>query len=190
MGGICFAENISKEIEYFDYYLKIDHDYFPYGNKDLELLKKRLIYLVDNSKSPIIVIACNTLSSLIFHYNLKFKKTVVDVITPTIYFLRKKNYQNITILATKNTINMDIYSMLLGSKIKYINATKLINEIENDIINKETIKEILKEVPKNSDAILLGCTHLIKVKDIFRRMTCTDILSQDEIFVMFLNERL
>ena len=79
MGGICFAENISKEIEYFDYYLKIDHDYFPYGNKDLELLKKRLIYLVDNSKSPIIVIACNTLSSLIFHYNLNMQRTILTL---------------------------------------------------------------------------------------------------------------
>jgi glutamate racemase len=125
---------------------------------------------------------------LIFHYNLKFKKTVVDVITPTIYFLRKRNYSHVTILATKNTIKMDIYSMLLGSKINYIDATKLINEIENDIVNEETIKDILKEVSKKTDAILLGCTHLIKVKDIFRRITAIDILSQDEIFIMFLNE--
>lgn len=127
---------------------------------------------------------------MIFHYNLKFKKTVVDVITPTIYFLRKNNYKNIAILATKNTIIMDIYSKLIDCKIHYIDATTLINELQNDLVNEDTILELLNQVNNNCDAILLGCTHLIKIKELFRKNTNINVLSQDEIFTLFLNEKI
>lgn len=127
---------------------------------------------------------------MIFHYNLKFKKTVVDVITPTIYFLRKNNYKNISILATKNTINMDIYSRLIEAEINYIDSSILINEIENDNVNLDTVLQLLSMVNSNCDVILLGCTHLIKIKDLFRKNTDIKVLSQDEIFILFLNEKI
>ena len=146
--------------------------------------------MIEESKSAIVILACNTLSSLIFHYNLRFKKTVVDVITPTIYFLRKRNYQNITILATKNTKFMDVYSKLLSCNINYIDATDLIEEIETGNVNEITIKNIIEVIPKSSELLVLGCTHLIKIKDIIKELSPIEILSQDEVFIDFLNENI
>ena len=182
LGGITFADNIKKNFIDLEVSLLIDKEGFPYGHKEIDWLKERLESLVNNSKTNVIIIACNTLSSLIFYYDLKFKKTVVDVITPTIYFLKRNNYQNICILATKNTIKMDIYNKLVDKKITYIDSTELISDLEYKIDFKTNLNDIIKLIDKNSDLVILGCTHLIAIKEEFRKTLNMEVLSQDEIF--------
>ena len=188
IGGITFSENLKLKVNDLDIILYIDNDGFPYGNKDLFWLKERLEMLVSKSKPNILIVACNTLSSIIFHYDLKFNKTVVDVITPTIYFLNSKNYNNICILATKNTIKMDVYSRLLYSKITYIDASKLISDIQNNTNYISSLFELVDQIYGFYDMVLLGCTHLIKLKDEFRRYLDIDVISQDEVFVSLFKE--
>ena len=185
-GGITFSNNLKEKVKNLDTILYIDKEGYPYGNKELDWLKERLNSLVLNSKSNIVVIACNTLSSIIYNFDLKFKKVVVDVITPTIYFLKGKNYKNICILATKNTIKMDIYCRLLQTNITYIDATKLIDDLEKDNDYIPSLFEIIDNLSTEYDAILLGCTHLIKIKNEFRKYLNIDIISQDEIFISLL----
>lgn len=183
LGGIAFSRSVNLDIKYLNINLLIDKDGFPYGDKDLLWLKERLINLVEMAKTNIVIIACNTLSSLIFYYDLKFNKTVVDVITPTIYFLQSKKSKKITILATQNTIKMDIYRRLLDCEIVYIDATKLISDLENKDNYNDSLYKILNKIDANSELIILGCTHLISIKEEFRKRIMIDILSQDELFI-------
>ena len=183
LGGIAFSRNINQHIKYLEIDLLIDKDGFPYGDKDLLWLKNRLIYLVNNAKTNIVIIACNTLSSLIFHYDLKFNKTVVDVITPTIYFLQGQKRRKITVLATQNTIKMDVYRRLLDCEVLYIEATKLINDLENKDNYHDSLNNLLSRIDLKSDLIILGCTHLIEIKEEIRRKIKRDVLSQDELFI-------
>lgn len=85
---------------------------------------------------------------------------------------------------------MDIFSKLIDRKISYIDASDLILEVEHEQVSEETILNILNKVNNDCDCILLGCTHLIKIKELFRKNTNIDILSQDEIFTLFLNEKI
>ena len=188
LGGITFSSNLKEKVNDLDVTLYIDNDGFPYGNKDILWLKERLEMLVSKAKPNILIVACNTLSSVIFHYDLKFNKMVVDVITPTIYFLKRKKYKNICILATKNTIKMDLYGKLLGSEVMYLDATKLINDIQNDFNYTASLFEIIEDIDSCADMLLLGCTHLIKIKDEFRRYLEIDVVSQDEIFASIFNQ--
>ena len=183
MGGEVFARNLKKEINDLDLTLLIDHEGFPYGTKDILWLKNRLEYLIEMSNTNVAVIACNTLSSLIFYYKLQFKKTIVDVITPTIYFLKEHKYKKIAIIATKNTIHLDVYNKLLNIDIFYIDGTELINDIECKNDFHHNMYEIVKLIPKDTDALLLGCTHLIALKEEFRKLLDIDIISQDEVFI-------
>ena len=185
LGGILFAENFKKEVEYASISLLIDSEGFPYGNKELNWLKERLIKLVEETQTKVVFIACNTLSSLIFYYNLTFNKIVVDVITPTIYFLKKCNYKHIAILATTNTIRMNIFDRLLSVKVCYIDATELIYVLEAKEDYHFPLSNIIKSIPPNCDALVLGCTHLIMVKEDFRECLNTEVISQDEIFISF-----
>ena len=180
LGGITFSRNINLDIKYLDINLLIDQEGFPYGDKDLLWLKERLINLV--AKTNVVIIACNTLSSLIFYYDLKFKKTVVDVITPTIYFLQSKKRNKITVLATFNTIKMNIYRRLLDCEILYIDATDLISDLENKNNYFDNLFIVINGIDTTSDLVILGCTHLIAINEEFRKRICVDIVSQDELF--------
>ena len=183
LGGIAFSRNIKVDIKYLDIKLLIDKEGFPYGDKELSWIKERLLSLVESCNTNTIIIACNTLSSLIFHYNLEFNKTVVDVITPTIYFLLSKNYQKVCILATKNTIKMNVYQRLLDSEVIYLDASKLIFDLQMKDNYQSSLFEIIKLIPKGCDSLVLGCTHLIEIKDEFRKELAIDVVSQDEIFI-------
>jgi len=187
LGGIVFKENLQKEIKHCEFELMIDSFGFPYGDKELEWLRDRLNYLIDNCKNKIILIACNTLSSIIYYYNLKFNKTILDVITPTISYIKEKKFKNVIILATKNTIKMNVYNNLLNNiNIKYIEATKLINDLEYGLDYNSTLNDILKEVSSCFDAILLGCTHLSKIKEEIKDKVSINVISQDELYIGFL----
>ena len=187
LGGIAFSRSVSLNSSYLNIDLLIDKDGFPYGDKDLLWLKERIINLVNMAKTNVVIIACNTLSSLIFYYDLKFKKTVVDVITPTIYFLQGMKRKKITILATKNTIKMDIYRELLDCEVLYIDSTQLISDLENKETYFESLDFIISKIDLNSDLLILGCTHLIAIKEEFRKRVKIDVLSQDELFISLFN---
>ena len=182
-GGISFCRNVSKEINYLTFDLLIDKDGFPYGNKELLWLKERLLHLVEEAKSDTVIIACNTLSSLIFYYNLEFSKKVVDVITPTIYFLLGHNFNHICILATKNTIKMKVFDLLLDKDIYYLDATDLIFDIENKSDYEDSFNDLILQITSTCDCLVLGCTHLIKLKDVFKKRLDVFVLSQDELFI-------
>lgn len=189
LGGIAFSKSIKVDINHLDVSLLIDKDGFPYGDKNLEWLRERLNFLVNSSKSNVVIIACNTLSSLIFFYDMNFNKTVVDVITPTIYFLQRTNKKNICIIATKNTIKMDIYSKLLICNIKYLDASDLISDLEYKNNYIDSLNALVNNVDSGIDAVILGCTHLIEIKEEFRKRLDTEIVSQDEIFIsLFKND--
>jgi glutamate racemase len=186
-GGISFCRNVSKEINYLTFDLLIDKDGFPYGNKELLWLKERLLHLVEEAKSDTVIIACNTLSSLIFYFNLEFSKRVVDVITPTIYFLLSQNFNHICILATKNTIKMKAFDLLVDKDIYYLDATDLIKDIEYNNNFSNSLNELIKQIPSSCDCLVLGCTHLIVLKEEFRKRVNIFIVSQDELFIKLFN---
>ena len=142
----------------------IDIEGFPYGNKELSWLKERIIKLVNESKTDNVIIACNTLSSII-------------------YFFTKQNYQHIYILATKNTAKMDVYSKLFKGLITYIDASDLIEAIQFGDSFQNELYDLLQLIKDKNSPILLGCTHLIKIKRIIRKKVENIIISQDEIFV-------
>ena len=81
LGGIIFSESFKESNLGFNVITLIDKEGFPYGNKDLLWLKTRVVKLVCESKSDVVLLACNTLSSIIYNDYIKFDKKVVDVIT-------------------------------------------------------------------------------------------------------------
>lgn len=182
LGGELFCKILNGNIKDLECLPLLDRDFFPYGKKDLSFLKERLLFLVKEAKTNLVLIACNTLSSLIFYFGITFKKTVVDVITPTLFFLKKYNYHNPLILATTNTIKMDIYGKALNKRMAYYDATDLIYALEKG--EKYDIMQVLKALDDSNDALLLACTHLVKIKDELRLKTPLRVISQDEILVM------
>lgn len=173
------AEEIVKTLLLKDlsnnYTLLLDKSFFPYGNKSKEQLNNRFQYLLSNIESNVdlIIIGCNTLSIMVDDFNTKRK--VIDMISITNNFLDKKEFNKILLLATQNTVVNNPFNATFS-----IVVDELIVAIQNNDY-KEKLEEVFSLIDDSYDAIILGCTHLIKVKNEFRKQFNSYIISQDEL---------
>lgn len=81
---------------------------------------------------------------------------------------------------------MNVYKSLLNKKVTYIDSTKLIDAIQNDSLIYGEIDKVVEQVVDKDSLVLLGCTHLIAIKEEFRNRLNNLIISQDEIFIEML----
>ena len=155
LGAISFLNYLISNKKYSTYYLLLDYNFNPYGNKNENILYERLIKNIDFLKKKgcnKIVLACNTLSVIALKHN-------IDVITPINYFIEtiKKEFDNNSILiATNFTIKSNVYktnNSLYSDVVNYSEGVKPLN------INSEINK--LKKYKK----IFFGCTHYGLIKN-------------------------
>lgn len=155
LGAIVFLNHLISMKKYNSYYLLLDYNYCPYGNKNEEVLYQRLLKNINFLKSKgcnKIVIACNTLAIIALKYR-------IDVITPITYFkeIIKNEFDNNSILiATNYTIKSNIYktnNSLSSNLVSYIENIKQID------FNKEL--KLLNKYKK----IFFGCTHYGLIKN-------------------------
>ncbi len=173
------AEEIVKTLLTKDlsnnYTLLLDKSFFPYGTKSMTELKERYNYLLSivPTNTELIIIGCNTLSTVINNFNTNIK--VIDMISITKKYLHKNNYKKILLLATTNTILNNPFDTPF-----FIIVDTLIKAIQNNDYEFE-LQNVLNKIDDNYDAIILGCTHLIKVKNSFRKIFKSNVISQDEL---------
>ena len=141
---------------------KSDESPYPYLLKNCKILEKLGVKRIS--------IPCNT--SCYFHEKLQEQLSIPisNIIKNTVEYIHKQGYKKVSILATKGTIESNLYQQELE---KY--------NIEYDTPNQEKVMEIIydyvksgKEVSKekfdtitkntNSEAYILGCTELSILK--------------------------
>lgn len=149
IGVVPFIKEIIKQNKNNDYYLFIDNEYFPYGNKSEKELLDRLLFILNYFESYHIeqlLICCNTLS----YIYLKFlPKSIFKVATILEINLRK----NLPLLTTE----------YLSKNINSISGRELASFIEeNNIVN---IIKLIKKI--DIKEIVLSCTHYPLIKSIF-----------------------
>ena len=186
-GGISILTEIIKKLtqekQTLEQYIYVaDHAGFPYGELNEDILLSRLNNIVEhiikNYQPHIIVIACNTASTLALdHLRAQFTDVqfvgVVPAIKPANQISKTKH---IGILATPATINRQ-YTLDLVDKfahectVSFCGSTHLVHVAENFISSGQIATNILaKEVEtllqqdKKMDTIVLACTHFPLIK--------------------------
>lgn len=181
IGGLTVAKAINKKMpcERFIYFGDTAH--LPYGDKSPRAIRswsKTIADFLLSKNIKLLVIACNTASSVSYNSLKKYlsgKIEVIDVIRPTaLYVSRKYSKGKIGVIGTKGTINSRVYVKKIESLNKHLkvtsNATPLLAPmIEegffNNNISRTIIKSYLdKRTFQNIDAIILGCTHYPLIK--------------------------
>ncbi len=147
----------------------------PYGSKSPETICRFASQIVDYLVSKdvkMIVIACNTVTSLALdalraeHPELP----IVGVIEPTARKVIESHCDNVGIIATKATIQSDVYSRVLLNMDPNIRTNSLacpaiVPLIEEGIIDNEimdlTIRYYMDDFVKENGFkdLILGCTH-------------------------------
>ncbi len=163
LGGLTILKKLIKKYPNNHYIYYGDIANLPYGNKnkdELITLVSRIIDYFIKREVDMIVIACGTICSTIYDELVsKYKIKLINVVYLTIDYLKEKK-ENITVLATQNTINTHIFKENLANVVE-IACPLFVDLIEEDNLDNEKINKAidkyLHDVEKSS--IVLGCTH-------------------------------
>ncbi|MCC7160249.1 glutamate racemase [Candidatus Nomurabacteria bacterium] len=207
LGGLIIARAIVKKMPEYDYVYLGDTKRVPYGNRShetvFEFTKEAVDYLFKKENCAIVIVACNTASARalrkiqqeylpkIFPKD-KFQRKVLGVLIPAAEECVK--YKKVGVLATQGTVASDTFPMeinKLNSKIKVIqNSAPMLVPLAEEGEAKLAlpfIQKYLKPIlDKNTEAIVLGCTHYPifkkQIKLTLRSLGVEGkIISQDEI---------
>tara|TARA_B100001250_G_scaffold116873_1_gene99126 strand:+ start:1949 stop:2746 length:798 start_codon:yes stop_codon:yes gene_type:complete len=174
VGGLTVVNTLAKVLPNESIYYVGDTARVPYGNKSkASIIKfsKQITKWLIKQNCKIIVVACNTASSLALEYlKLNLSIPIIGVIDPGVKsaLLITKN-KKIGILGTRATINSNIYGEKLKSKDKMVSVFSkacplYVPLVEEGFISGEIPSMIsnfyLNEFKNiNIDTVILGCTH-------------------------------
>lgn len=181
IGGLTVANAIRKvlpneKIIYFG-----DTGHMPYGDKSPDALRYYSLKIgkfLEEKGCKVIVIACNTASSLGYEDLVQFmgdRIPIFNVIDPVVkHVANKERYQRIGVIGTKATISSDVYVRKINElnpalKVKSLATPLLAPMIEEGFYENNishTVIESYLSSPKlkNIDALILACTHYPLIK--------------------------
>ena len=184
IGGLTVAKAIrsylpNESLLYFG-----DTKHLPYGEKSVQSIQKfskNIAVFLEQQKCKMIVIACNTASSLAYE-TIKNKCKdieIVNVIDPIIKHISNcDHHDTIGIIGTKGTINSGIYLQKIKSINQNINVKSLATPILaamieggffKDKISQTIVHNYLKDpVLKGINKLILACTHYPLIKELIK----------------------
>lgn len=209
IGGLTVASAIHRLLPKETLIYFGDTAHLPYGDKSAEAIKyyslKIAKFLLDQ-QCKLIVIACNTASSLAYQDLVDFlgdKIPVINVIDPVVdHLVNQAQYQNIGVIGTKATIKTDVYAKKLKAlkpelTVKSLPTPLLAPMIEegffSNTISKTVINSYLSSPTlKHIDSLILACTHypLIKPEIEAYYQNKVAIINTAEIVAQYVQQRL
>src|SRR6185369_11286110 len=181
IGGLTVANAIQKVLPNESIIYFGDTAHLPYGDKSPDSIRYysiRISQFLLTHHAKMIVIACNTASSLAYETVKDFvggQVPVINVIDPVVdAVVAQKNLQKVGVIGTKGTIKSDIYSTKLKSKRKKIDVASLATPllapmIEEGFFNNKISRSIIASYLSNRrlkkiDSLILACTHYPLIK--------------------------
>jgi len=160
-GGLTVLLELRRVLPKAEYIYFGDYENLPYGDKSVEFIRNRTIEIISdlcNQNVDLIVIACNTVSSVALNEARVYSSVpVIDMISPTLLFLEK--YKNIGVAATTRTVHSGVFK-----NMKTVACPDLVPLIEANKCVQEAIEGYFSEL-KNSDIVVLACTHYPIIQD-------------------------
>ena len=177
LGGLSVVKELKKKYPKEKIIYFADNINLPYGEKTDEEIKRFSINICDfliSKGATSIIIACNTASSIAYDTLInKYNIPIYSIILPVVNEILSKDYKKIGLIATKSTINSKKYDKYLIGVLSLKKSTpKLVEYAENRCKKGilEYIKDNIDNMVKNTDAIILGCTHFPLLADYFNKL--------------------
>lgn len=179
VGGITVLREIIKYLPKENLIYMGDNKNAPYGEKTheeiLSYCEKIIDFLIEK-KCKAVVIACNTATATAFEPLLKeYSIPIIGVIEPGARAAVQRDKKGkIAVLATAYTCRTKAYNREIAKisnevDVWNISCRELCPMIESGWEEQENREEILegyiKEIPKDSDTVILGCTHYPIIRD-------------------------
>lgn len=201
VGGLAIWQEIKKVLPKESLIYFADSAFCPWGNKKTSFIFQRAEkisqFLINKEKAKLIVVACNTATTLAIKLlRKKFAIPFVGTIPPAKPALSQTKSGLIAVFATPKTLQSQTFKKLIEKnaqeqKIIYLAGTnEIVNEIEKGNIASNTgcwrskLKKLLKATlnpltKKPVDVLVLGCTHYFFIKDLIQEIIGNDFLILD-----------
>jgi glutamate racemase len=180
IGGLTVAKAIAKALPNENIIYFGDTEHMPYGDKSEQHILgycDRIAEFLIEKKVKILVIACNSASSVAY-YHLKEKYQnkldVISVITPVAKYIADRAYKRIGVIGTKATIKTKAHEIKIGKlnpniKVASVSTPLLAGMIEEGFYNNKISQTIINSYLKHHrlkgiEALVLACTHYPLIK--------------------------
>ncbi len=178
----------------------------PYGNKSsrkiLKIVRENSLFLIKKYKIKMLVIACNTATSVCADRLRKEINIPIVCVEPPIKPALEKGYNKILILGTKRTLksNKTIKKYIKIAKVKNrklkVNKVtiqkfvmpSLASDIDKNIQNLTALQEDLNFKLKkfnDFDCVVIGCTHYNFIKEQIKKALPNSEIISCEINVAY-----
>ncbi len=183
IGGLTVVKSLIASLPNEKIYYVGDTARVPYGNKSQDRIQefsKEIVQWLIRKNCKIIIVACNTASSLALEVLKKeFSIPIFGVIDPGVNYAINATINNsLGILGTEATILSNSY----GEKLKFLNPNiKVISKacplfvplVEEGLVQGAIPLSIAKFylddfVNSDIDTVILGCTHYPILKDVIK----------------------
>ena len=189
IGGLTVLRELRVLMPEQQFIYAVDDAGFPYGDWEEKALIARmkdiLAKLIEQYSPTLVVIACNTASTLILPslraaYDIPFVGTV-----PAIKPAAGRTYTGqISVLATPGTVKRDYTKNLIGEfaskvNVRLVGATRLAamaeaymlgQSIDEEVIAAEIADCFVDQYGARTDVVVLACTHYPFLTNVFRRL--------------------
>lgn len=177
VGGLSIMREIRRMLPHASLFFVGDTEALPYGLKDEVWLERRLAKLISQILRQfdikVVVIACNTASTLALEYLRKrFDLPIVGVVPAIKPAAQISKDRRIGLLATPATISREYTKRLIDTfasdcEVVSIGSSRLVElseaHVRGDVVCNEELSQILSNFghKKEScvDVVVLGCTH-------------------------------
>lgn len=191
LGGLTVLAEIVKARPDVDYVYAADDARFPYGEMGEGELVHRVVEVVGEliaaTKPDVVVIACNTASTLVLpplraaHPALSFVGTV-PAIKPAAVASRSGL---VSVLATPGTVARDYTQALIrdfaaGRQVELVGAPRLAGiaeqrlrgePIDTEAVRREIAPCFVQNGERRTDKVVLACTHFPLLLDVFAEVS-------------------
>lgn len=178
-GGLTVVKEMLKQLPNETVYFIGDSKRCPYGNRTVEEIKQftwEMVNFLLHKNIKMLVVACNTATaSVLKELRENLTIPVIGVIQPGVRCAQHttKN-KKIGVIATKSTIQSNMYETLLKSQddhliVHNLACPTLVDIVETNTMNDPKsvaqIDEVLTPLKStNIDTLILGCTHYPHLK--------------------------
>ncbi|MBL4782330.1 MAG: glutamate racemase [Porticoccaceae bacterium] len=180
VGGLSILQALQQALPTCEYHYASDNQAFPYGTKNTEFLLERvhsvLQGLIDKTQADLIVVACNTASTLVLpRIRQHFTIPVVGVVPAIKPAAQQSATAVIGLLGTPGTVARPYTKALIeefasGCEVTSVGSAELVTMAEQALRGtpppREKLSAILKPLFADSrlDTIVLACTHFPLIK--------------------------
>jgi glutamate racemase len=189
LGGLTVHREVAAARPDANYVYVADDAFFPYGSHSEAALIERVVALmqtlVDTHRPDLVVIACNTASTLVLpHLRARFTVPFVGTVPAIKPACAASVSKRVSVLGTEATVSREYTRALIrdfanGAEVTLVGSARLAEYAEGELNGKpvddaaiatEIAPCFIEREGRRTDTIVLACTHYPLLLDRMRQL--------------------